>query len=85
MGRTLFVIAVLALSLVIGKCGKTPEDDITGIDDPGGKNYPNNVEEPNDVYYGPDYYEDNNGEKYPNGADDTAPVYYGPDYKENDD
>ena len=84
MGRAIFVIALLAFSLAIGRCGKNPVNDINVGDDTGGKDYPNNVEEPNDVYYGPDYYEDDNDDKYPNGADDTAPVYYGPDYKEND-
>jgi len=84
MGKSLFVIAVLAFSLVIGRCGKTPENGINGNDNNGNNDYPNNVEEPNDVYYGPDYFEDNNDEKYPNDVEEPAAVYYGPDYYEND-
>ena len=79
MGRALFILAVMVFSLLTGKCDKNSESDIGG-----GKCYPNNVDEPNDVYYGPDYYEEDNDEKYPNDVDEPAGVYYGPDYYEDD-
>jgi len=85
MGRAFFVIAVMVFSLLMGKCDKTPEDDIYGIDDNGGENYPNDVEEPAGVYFGPDYYEDDDDEKYPNDVDEPADVYFGPEYYEDDD
>jgi len=80
----IIAVVIVAAGLFWNSCNKNKTDS----DNENG-NYPDEIEEPVAVYYGPDYYEDNdesdNGSSnYPDEIEDPAPVYYGPDHFDDD-
>lgn len=89
MLKLLVVALLLALGLYMGRFGGNPGNSHLN----GTKGYPYSVDEPNDVYYGPQaddpvaavYFgplvegEDDSGTMgYPYETDEPADVYYGP-------
>ena len=80
MVKILIVVGVLAISLLLGRCGSN-----SGRNNSGGDTYPSinptNSSSPiAPVYYGPPVEEDDNNksETYPDNVEDPVDVYFGP-------